>query len=326
MTSTLVRQDGASASSRDQGITPLRRLAHAISETGYKFVTITPASHARVNARPENSQAKSLADVFGWSRRFAREAIPSHIFALAATAGVLESHGSLWRSAVRFSTLKGSLFIHSAYPTNERDAVFFGPDTYKFADAIEAFLQERRPRIERAADVCSGAGPGGVLIAKWAPDAEVLMLDINSRAAKFAAVNAATAGLANARAMQSDLLEAADGAFDLIVAHPPYLIDASARAYRHGGPGGIELSLAIVRAASARLTLGGTLLVFTGVAIIEGYDPFLEQATRWLREAGLDFNYREVDPDVFGEELVNKAYANADRIALVALTVTRRRA
>jgi hypothetical protein len=34
------------------------------------------------------------------------------------------------------------------------------------------------------------------------------------------------------------------------------------------------------------------------------------------------WSYAEVDPDVFGEELETPAYADADRIAAVVLTVT----
>jgi hypothetical protein len=36
---------------------------------------------------------------------------------------------------------------------------------------------------------------------------------------------------------------------------------------------------------------------------------------------GLQFVYEEIDPDVFGEELDRHAYAHADRIAVVGLTV-----
>jgi hypothetical protein len=34
--------------------------------------------------------------------------------------------------------------------------------------------------------------------------------------------------------------------------------------------------------------------------------------------------YREIDPDVFGEELDDPAYRDVDRIALVAVVLTRR--
>ena len=40
-----------------------------------------------------------------------------------------------------------------------------------------------------------------------------------------------------------------------------------------------------------------------------------------LQLPGLQFVYEEIDPDVFGEELDRQAYAHADRIAVVGLTV-----
>ena len=43
----------------------LLRLAAAVRDTGYRFVTVTPATHARVNARPGNEWAHGLRDVFG---------------------------------------------------------------------------------------------------------------------------------------------------------------------------------------------------------------------------------------------------------------------
>ena len=41
---------------------------------------------------------------------------------------------------------------------------------------------------------------------------------------------------------------------------------------------------------------------------------------------GLNWTYREVDPDVFGEELAREPYHRTDRIALVVLTATREKA
>jgi methylase of polypeptide subunit release factors len=90
-------------------------------------------------------------------------------------------------------------------------------------------------------------------------------------------VNAALAGV-QVEAQHSDLLKNVEGEFDLIVANPPYLVDPSERAYRHGGgPLGAGLSLAIVDAALARLVRGGTLLLYTGVAMMDGHDPFCDE-------------------------------------------------
>ena len=103
------------------------------------------------------------------------------------------------------------------------DAVFFGPDTYRFARAIKAALKERTAPIANAVDIGCGAGPGGILVAKHAPEARVLMTDINEAALRLARVNAALAGTTNAIAKRTDILLDVEGTFDLIVSNPPYI-------------------------------------------------------------------------------------------------------
>jgi methylase of polypeptide subunit release factors len=178
--------------------------------------------------------------------------------------------------------------------------------------------------IGRAVDIGCGAGPAAIAIALHSPAAEVLAVDINDDALRLAAVNAALAGAGNVRALHSDLLAGADGKFDLIVANPPYLLDPCERAYRHGGGElGEGLSQRIVATALERLAPGGRLLLYTGVAIVDGNDPFLARITPLLRAVGADWSYEEIDPDVFGEELDEAEYRCAERIAAVWLSVRR---
>src|SRR5947209_18626226 len=200
----------------------LVRLGEALRARGYEFTTVTPATHARVNARPENKEAKDLRDVFGWSRPFTQNVVASDILALMEEAGILIEENGMVRSRVRVSSLAGELFFHSAFPTTEADAVFFGPDTYRFARAIKAALKERTAPIANAIDIGCGAGPGGILVAKHAPEARVLMTDINEAALHLARVNAALAGTTNALPRRSDILTDIYGTFDRIVSNPPY--------------------------------------------------------------------------------------------------------
>jgi methylase of polypeptide subunit release factors len=302
----------------------LLRLGRVLRESGYRFTTGSPATHARVNARPGNEWARSVEDVFGWSRPFGAGVLPAGLVELMQAAGELREHGEGWRSTIRASTLDDALFFHSAYPTTESDAVFFGPDTYRFAAAIERHLAAGRP-VRRAVDIGCGAGPGAVLVARASPDAEVVAVDINDRALRYTRVNARLVGTANVVARRSDLLTGVDGSFDLIVANPPYLLDRDQRIYRHGGGGlGEGLSLAIAELAGTRLASGGTLLLYTGSAICGGVDRFGALVTARLQAAGLEWGYREIDPDVFGEELLEPAYAGADRIAAVLVSARKR--
>lgn len=294
---------------------------------GYRFTTVTPATHARVNARPDAGQARDLRDVFGWSRPFAADLLPAESIGWLRDAALLQEQGALLRSRVRFSLLGEQLYAHSAYPTAEADAVFFGPDTYRFASLIESELQRQQlPRGGRILDVGCGGGPGGMVAAHASASSrpQLVLADINPQALVHARANAALAGLERARFAQSDLYATVEGEFDLIVANPPYLVDASARTYRHGGgPLGGGLSERIVAEGLPRLAPGGRLVLYTGAAMVAGRDRLFESLRLLVERGDCSWRYWELDPDVFGEELEAPAYRQAERIAAVALVAQR---
>ncbi len=300
-------------------------LGRHLLASGYAFTTPTPATHERVNRRGENAWGSSARDILGWSRPFRRTAATEQLLSLMIGAGVAVPHLDGWRSTVRASTLEGHLVFHSAFPTTDADAVFFGPDTYRFVRTVKADLQLHAARaVYRAVEIGCGAGPAAIAIARACPRAEVIAADINHKALALTALNAQLAGTANLRTCHSDLLDGVDGQFDLIVANPPYLLDPDARTYRHGGGElGDGLSLRIVEQAMERLAPGGRLLLYTGVAIVEGRDAFRDAAVALLEHAGMPWQYDELDPDVFGEELDTPAYRRAERIAAVLLVASR---
>ncbi len=301
----------------------LFELGCALRQVGYRFTTVTPATHARVNGRPENTEARDLSDVFGWSRPFRPGTLPPEMLGAMERAGVLVQDGGRYRCTVRASTLDGELFFHSAFPTLAAESVFFGPDTYRFADALTRAMRERERPVHRAVDIGCGAGPGGIVAAKALPaEGEMFMVDINEKALGLARVNVRLAGLKRVAALRSDLLSGLEGSFDLVLANPPYLVDPGQRAYRHGGgPLGAGLSLAILDVSLERLSPGGTLVLYTGAAVVNGADPFRAAAAERLDRSKARWTYREIDPDVFGEELEAEAYRHTDRIAAVVLTV-----
>ncbi len=310
----------------------LRHLADA----GYRFITPTPLTHQRVLAHRGTQMAANLRDVFGWSMPFkiaTCDGMTRTLLAAMRGAGVLQTRGDVLQSSVRVASIGDDLFVHSAYPTTQDDAVFFGPDTYRFARFIQqgvagGFLPASNPI--RLLDVGCGSGAGGIVaareIAKIARlgSLEVTMNDINPLALQYTAVNAAHAGIAVKPAL-GNALRAVKGEFDLIISNPPYLEDAAQRAYRHGGARlGRALSVRIGEEALARLAPGGRLLLYTGVAIVGGVDAFLTDMQPLLLNTQFDWSYSEIDPDVFGEELEQPAYRHVDRIAAVGLTVTRK--
>ncbi len=294
----------------------LFELGSALRAQSYHFVTTTPDTHRRVNARAAQrgeARARDLRDVFGFSRPFEPGILPEVLLTLLDAAGELTRDGELCRSRVRFSSLDDLLLVHSAYPTVARDAVFFGPDTYRFC----ALLKRWAPRANTLVDVGCGTGAGGLSLHRRAET--IVLSDINERALVYARVNAQLAGVtADVRA--SDVLAALPEPADLIIANPPYMLDPVGRSYRDGGGAhGEGLALRIVREALPRLSPGGTLILYTGAAVVGGRDTFLSAVTPLLNEAGLGFEYEELDPDVFGEELLAPGYEQVERIAAVGL-------
>lgn len=320
-----------------QGISvALADIGRWLQQQGYRFITVTPATHKIVNDRSD-APAQNLRDIFGWSQPFRTGQLDAGVF------GMLDSHeliehlpDGLARSRVRFSSLDavhgkrgeaGSLYAHSAYPTLQTDSVFFGPDTWRFVALIRSVLQTRPLAAgARILDVGCGAGPGGIeaALASVGSGPRLVLSDINARALQFAQANASIAGLAQVDLRCGDLYEPVPGAFDLILANPPYLVDPGHRAYRDGGGAlGATLSERIVSQGVARLTPGGRLILYTGSAIVDGKDLFYDALQPLWNSGQWQHRYWELDPDVFGQELQSSPYRNVDRIAAVALVVTR---
>jgi SAM-dependent methyltransferase len=289
----------------------------------YVFVTPSVATHRRVLRRDGKAVAGGLRDVFGWSLPFEPGFLPPDLQALMTEADVLVRAGDLLRSTVRVASLGDDLFLHSAFPPNASDAVFFGPDTYRFA----AFLREElrgtaSPR--RLADIGAGSGVGGLVAARLTGARQSVLADLNPAALALARANLRHAGV-DAAFVLSDGLRSAPGDFDLIVANPPFIAGSGGQTYRDGGDLlGCRLSLDWTLEAARRLSPGGTFLLYTGSAIVEGADPFRREVERALTDPQLRLTYRELDPDIFGSQLSAEAYRQAERIAAVGLRVDRR--
>jgi methylase of polypeptide subunit release factors len=302
----------------------LSHLLDYLRKQDYRFITITPLTHAHVMTRRCGQAGATLRDVFGWNLAFEKQLLPTETLTLLDEAGLLEHDGDHLRSKVRVSSIDDALFLHSAYPTEHEDAVFFGPDTYRFVRFIRQALDHTAPPTGmRVLDIGCGSGAGGLMLARQYPRADLVLNDINPQALRYAALNAAAMGL-RAQFAEGDSLAAVQGAFDLIIANPPYLVDKDARTYRHGGERlGRSLSLRMATESLPRLAPGGRLLLYTGVAIVDGKDEFLEELTPALQRCGCIWRYEEIDPDVFGEELIQPAYEQVDRVAAVGLSVRR---
>jgi methylase of polypeptide subunit release factors len=319
-----VARDAAQARSPkllDQAQAALAALLSHLQALDYRFVPPTPATQKRVLARPDRQVARSVRDVFGWSLPFAPDLLPPSLFAALEAGGGLEPQGDLFKSKLRVSSLDGRLFLHSAYPTSDEQSVFLGPDSYRFVAFVQSELA--RNGVRSLVDVGAGSGVGGLMAAALLPDAKVILIDANPEALRLAAVNAHHAGVPVELVQGCGTEDIPDGV-DIVLANPPYMMDEEGRTYRDGGDmHGARISLDWTLAAAARLAPGGRVLLYTGVAIVDGRDELREALADQLPALGCTLRYRELDPDVFGEELVKPAYAEVERIAAIGAVVER---
>ncbi len=302
-------------------------LGRALLQEGYQFTTVTPETHRRILARAPDKNANCLRELFGWNCPLPIENLPPAILQLAERAQLIERQGNQITSKVRFSTLNQNIFMHSAFPTDQEDAVFFGPDSYRFV----RFLMDKIKSAKQIIDIGCGSGVGGLALARHLKehhrvDVENLFLsDISLRALEFARINSKITNLKMAsekppQFLQSDLFKNIPTGIDVVIANPPFIMDRHERFYRHGGQAhGSELSVRIVVEALNYLQPGGQLVLYTGTAVVNGRDIFRQAIDPFIK--GLDFSYEEIDPDIFGEELTDSNYCDVERIAAVGLVV-----
>ncbi len=242
-----------------------------------------------------------------------------------------------YKSQVRFSSLypghmhaslRRVLYIHSAYPTEQNDAVFFGPDTYlfmRFISSVYSRYVDKEPRV--VIDVACGGGAGAIHLALSHGCNNLIGLDLNPAALALASINAEAAGYRKIKFIESDLFKAvADRKdVDLIISNPPYIASTQGDGtpmYADGGDSGLQLPLRIAEEGLDLLDVGGILIIYTGVPISIFHpeeDKFLERLKGLT--IGEILAYEIIHPDVFGEELDYPAYAEVGRIQVVGAVV-----
>ena len=297
-------------------------LLRALEAHGYGFVTPSPATHRRYLRRRRGRPAASLRDVFGWSLPFEAGLLPAPVREPAERAGILEQDGEtgLHRVQVRVSRVAGRLLLHSAFPTDHEDSVFLGPDTYRFVHFLQNAID---PRATRLIDMGAGSGAGAIAAAALLPVATLSLIDSNPEALRLARANAEAAGVA-VDTIEGTSLDAVPGEPDLVIANPPFIAGTSGRTYRDGGDmHGARLSLDWSVAAARRLAPDGRVLLYTGSAIVDGHDALRAALAERLPALGCALTYKEIDPDIFGEQLDAHGYESVERIAAIGAVIQR---
>ncbi len=149
--------------------------------------------------------------------------------------------------------------------------------------------------IESAADICTGSGCLGVLLAHAYPNAAVDVVDISPDAIDVCHININDYGLADRiTAIQSDMLTALKGkTYDIIISNPHY-VDAPSMAqlpkeYQNEpqlalgcGTAGLDHTHTILRDATNHLTDNGILIVEIGHNRDALHDAYPDAPFTWL--------------------------------------------
>ncbi len=144
-------------------------------------------------------------------------------------------------------------------------------------------LEEVRPE-DRVLDMGTGSGINGIIAASVAR--EVVGVDVNPQAVEAARANALRNGVAsNTVFFESDVFDAVDGEFDLIIFDPPFLwLKPRDLLERSIADEGYETLTRFMREAQSHLTPEGRMLIFFGTSGDLGYLQQLMDENSFLAE------------------------------------------
>jgi methylase of polypeptide subunit release factors len=211
------------------------------------------------------------------------ETVEPELARLLRRAGLLVDDGDLLHGAARIVPHEDLLIAsdHAAGAEGQADHV---PGVHRPSVALAHLTV--RGEGERALDVGTGNGIQALLLARHA--ATVVATDVNPRALRFAAFNAALNGAEGIEVREGSFFEPVAGErFDLVVANPPYVLSPESEyLFRDSGLRGDAVSELVVRAAPAALEPGGFASLLVSWAL-ERDDP-AAPVRGWLDGAGCD--------------------------------------
>jgi SAM-dependent methyltransferase len=206
-------------------------------------------------------------------------------------SGLLERRGDAVRArASLFPVGSRLVFSDLAWPQLLTADAYDAPHDLVMAVGADsrwlARATVRRP-IASALDLCTGSGIHALLAAQHARSATAV--DINPRAVRCTAFNAAAMGLAHVEALEGDLYAPVGGrTFDLITANPPFVpAPAQELGFRDGGPSGEDVQRRIVAGLPRHLARGGIAQVVTEVGERDG-EALESRVREWLEGAPMD--------------------------------------
>ncbi|KAF8314732.1 S-adenosyl-L-methionine-dependent methyltransferase [Clavulina sp. PMI_390] len=310
----------------------LHKYSHACPTPETQELTMRKRKLASRRSGEPKLLAKTLHDIWAWSLPVAQETGTLELLKESGCLVPQDGDSQTLVPAIRVSNLYPkpsgpNYYIHSPWPTTEVDAVFFGPDSYRYTRYLRS-LTKRMPGCKIAIDMCTGAGVGAIHLAREFPDAEIFGLDINPKALYLAHVNAAhlcpDLEPRQLQMLYSDAYSAVEehlaGRVDVITIDPPFIADDN-RTYAQGGWLGIEFTLDMLRKSRPMLRSGGEAWLHMAAPITYDGRDILREELEKLEGWELS-EYEVIDVDIFGNEMENpNTYPGIGNIASIGFVL-----
>jgi len=211
----------------------------------------------------------------------ARELLGDEGFELLVSSRLILQRGDSWASTVDLFPIDGLLVATDhRYQVLATDELDEDPVMYLGRDSVGLVQVAPRSRSGRHLDLCTGSGVQALAARRYAD--EVIGVDRNPRAIRFARFNAELNGLEGVRFYLGDLYEPVRGErFDTITANPPFVPSpVGDLGFRDGGADGEEVLRRIVQGAAEHLEADGRLSIVTDLVDVPSYE---EKLSTWWR-------------------------------------------
>lgn len=238
----------------------------------------------QVPLRPRHSRAVDLHRLFAANAVLApplvKDLLGRELFHKLLAARALSEAPAGIRSEILLTTYRGHTYASDALH-HRRNPEFCYVGRLSLAAPDFRLNAENGPhRVSRLLDLGCGSGIGALALSDLAD--EVVGTDILDRCVRYAKVNAALNGAANAMFRTSNLFDNVDGSFDLILTHPPggwsEGSDEQPVVAANGGEDyGLELPSQMIGGALGRLRPDGWLYAILMAPVINGR-PYASQA------------------------------------------------
>ncbi|NQY06351.1 MAG: methyltransferase [Flavobacteriaceae bacterium] len=151
------------------------------------------------------------------------------------------------------------------------------PVMYIGSDSLGLIQTAPRYYSNHTLDLCTGSGVQAIVASRYSR--QVLAIDINPRAIRFARFNAMLNGIHNMDVQLGNLYEKLKfNCFDTILANPPFVPSPNLETkFRDGGSSGEDILKTIISGASKRLSNKGQLFIVTDLVNVSKYEQKLKK-------------------------------------------------